>query len=151
VDTDGSLASPSADIDVWLVEGWGSYKVVDSFELLGGARWQQQDINVNLGLPSPPFPGNDFGVKDDWLDWFIGGRFMAPMGEKWVFSARGDVVIAGDSDTGYNIEVYFNRRIRKTMALNIGYRYLQTDYDNSPTYAWDVRQQGPVIGYTWSF
>jgi len=37
------------------------------------------------------------------------------------------------------------------MAFNVGYRYLKTDYDNVPTYAWDVAQQGPIVGYTWSF
>ena len=36
-------------------------------------------------------------------------------------------------------------------AVDLGYRYLETDYDEFPTYAWDIRQQGPVVGYTWSF
>ena len=79
VDTDGGSASPKADVSIWMVEVWGSYEVMDRFELLGGARWQQQEIAVNFGLPSPPFPGSEFGVKDDWLDWFIGGRFTAPL------------------------------------------------------------------------
>ena len=37
------------------------------------------------------------------------------------------------------------------MAVNLGYRYFENDYDNAPSYAWDVRQQGPIVGYTWSF
>ena len=39
--------------------------------------------------------------------------------------------------------------------LNAGldevYRFLDGDYENQPTYVWEVQQQGPVIGYTWSF
>ena len=54
-------------------------------------------------------------------------------------TARGDVVFAGDSDTSYNVEVFFNRRFDKNKALNPGYRYFEDDYDNSPTYAWDMK------------
>jgi len=37
------------------------------------------------------------------------------------------------------------------MALNLGYRYYEVDYDNLPSYAWDMTQSGPVVGYTWVF
>ena len=91
-------------------------------------------------------------MKDDWLDWFIGGRFNYRLGSsRWSLVGRGDVTIAGDSDNGYNLSLFLNRHIRKTMMLNLGYRYLDTDYDNFPTYVWDAHQQGPVFGYTWSF
>ena len=74
-----------------------------------------------------------------------------PLGEKWIVTRRGDISFAGDSDSGYNVQLFFNRRIRETMAINLGYRFLSTDYDNLPTYAWDVEQQGFVVGYTWAF
>jgi hypothetical protein len=32
------------------------------------------------------------------------------------------------------------RRFGKNKALNLGYRYLEGDYDNSPTYALDMNQ-----------
>lgn len=44
-----------------------------------------------------------------------------------------------------------NRRFGKSMALNLGYRYFKDDYNNAPDYTWDVKQQGPAIGYTWAF
>ncbi len=37
------------------------------------------------------------------------------------------------------------------MALNLGYRYFKDDYNNAPNYTWDVKQQGPAIGYTCAF
>ena len=142
----------SADAEIWLVEFWAAYKVSDNWEILGGGRWQQHDLEVDPGLPSPPFPDATFGVKEDWTDWFLGLRFNYPIGQsRWLVTGRGDVKVAGDSDNSFNVEVFFNRRIRQTMALNIGYRYFEVDYDNFPVYAWDARQQGPVIGYTWSF
>ena len=128
-----------------------AHKINPNWELLGGIRWQDQEIDISPGLPDPPFPGTSFGVADDWLDWFAGARFNSTIGQKWIMTARGDVVFAGDSDNSYNVEIFFSRRFGKNRALNLGYRYLEDEYDNSPTYAWDMKQQGPVIGYTWSF
>jgi hypothetical protein len=61
-------SSPEADIDIWLVEAWTAYKVTSNWEVLGGARWQHQDISMK-GLPAPPFPASP-GVTDSWTDWF---------------------------------------------------------------------------------
>ena len=152
IETPGQNAEPQIGIDMWLVEAWTAYKFTENFEILAGARYQDQNISVSLGLPSPPFPA-DVGleIKENWLDWFAGGRVKFPMGEKWFVSGRGDIVFAGDSDTSYNVQVFLNRRIRQTMALNFGYRYFRDDYDNGVDFRWDVKQQGPVIGYTWAF
>ncbi len=144
------MGDGSAEVNISLIELWGSYKITPNWELLGGARFQEQDIDVEPGLPSPPFP-ESAGVKDDWLDWFVGARFDYGVAPKWRIAGRGDVTIAGDSDKGYSLSLFLNRKIRKTMMLNLGYRYMKTDYDNGSDYAWDVDQHGPVIGYTWSF
>jgi hypothetical protein len=37
------------------------------------------------------------------------------------------------------------------MALDLGYRYFQDDYNKQGVYRWDVTQQGPIVGYTWVF
>ncbi len=149
---DGAIAQPEAEIEMWLVDAWVAYKLTPEWELLGGLRYQDQDISVDPGLPSPPFPEDaSFGVKDDWLDWFLGARFNYGLGDHWRVVGRGDIAFAGDSDSNYQLSLFFNRKIRKTMMLNLGYKFMDTDYDNVPTYRWDVRQQGPVIGYTWSF
>ena len=148
----GGAVTPEAEVDIWFVEFWGSYEIVDNWEILGGGRWQQQEMKVDPGLPVPPFPGTGLGVKEDWLDWFIGARFNYPLGaSRWFLTGRGDVAIAGDSESSWNLSILFNRRIRETMAVNLGYRYFENDYDNAPSYAWDVRQRGPIVGYTWSF
>ncbi|MGA0336597.1 MAG: hypothetical protein ACO3LD_10120, partial [Luminiphilus sp.] len=66
---------------------------------------------------------------------------------------RGDVVIAGDSDTSWNTSIFFNRRMgeKGNKALNLGYRYFVDDFVESGVYGWDVTQNGPVIGFTWEF
>ncbi|MEM8768651.1 MAG: hypothetical protein AAGE43_14475 [Pseudomonadota bacterium] len=145
-------ATPIADIEMWLVDAWVAYKITPEWELLGGARFQQQDISVQAGLPSPPFPEDQsFGVKEDWMDWFVGARFNYGIGDGWRIIGHGDIALAGDSETNYQLSLFFNRKIRKTMMLNLGYKFMESDYDGFPSYRWDVRQQGPVVGYTWSF
>ena len=154
---EGLPVKPKINVDIWIVEAWGAYKVTSNWELLAGARYNNQKIKVNgLGVvPSPPAPEGGFpdpmNVKDNWTDLFAGVRANYPLGEKWILSARGDIAFAGDSDSAYNLNIFFNRRIRKTMAVNLGYRYYKNDYDNAPTYTWDMKQQGPVVGYTWAF
>jgi hypothetical protein len=66
---------------------------------------------------------------------------------------RGDVIVAVDSDTAWNASVFFNRFVGKkgNKALNLGYRYLVNDYNNTGTYRWDVTQDGPMLGFTWVF
>jgi len=150
---EGLPVEPKIEIDIWLVEAWGAYKVTGNWELLAGARYNNQKLKVSglSAVPPPPVFPDPLDIKDNWTDLFAGVRAIYPLGAKWILTARGDIAFAGDSDSGYNLQVMFNRRIRKTMAVNLGYRYYKNDYDNAPTYTWDMEQQGPVVGYTWAF
>lgn len=143
------LSPPTVDVDIWIVELWAGYRVNENWDLIGGARYQDQDIAMS-GLPAPPLQVSSISAGDDWTDWFLGARFKSDIGEKWLFAIRGDVTIAGDSDSGYNVQMFFNRRIGNSMALNLGYRYMDNDFSSS-SYGWDATQDGPVIGYTWTF
>ncbi len=143
--------SLSMDVDIWLVEAWAGYRLTENWEAIGGARYQSQDISVN-GLPNPPFPDN-IGISENWTDWFIGARFRTDLGDKWFMMLRGDVVVAGDSDTSWNALLFFNRRVGKkgNKALILGYRYLVDDFNDTGIYRWDVTQDGPVLGFSWVF
>ncbi len=142
--------NPKLAVDMWFVELWAGYQFADNWEVLGGARYQSQDLDMT-GLPSPPLPIDSVGTSDDWTDWFIGLRFMTDMSEKWFVTARLDAVVAGDSSSSTNASVMFNRRFGPKKSLNLGYRYFVDDYDNLPSYAWDMTQDGPIVGFTWVF
>ncbi len=70
-------------------------------------------------------------------------------------SLRGDYAVAGDSVSGsWNAIGFMKRRIGKTMALNLGYRYYKDEYATGSgldRYLWDMKMTGPVVGYTWQF
>jgi hypothetical protein len=145
-------AALDVEVDVWMVELWGGYRLNENWEAIGGLRYQDQEITIG-GLPSPPLPVSSAGVSADWTDWFVGARFKSDIGDKWSMTWRGDVVIAGDSDTSWNTSIFFNRRMGKkgNKALNLGYRYFVDDFVESGVYGWDVTQNGPAIGFTWVF
>jgi len=138
------------EIEIWLVELWAGYRLNENWEAIGGLRYQDQDISI-VGLPDPPSPVSSVGVADNWTDWFIGARFTTDINDKWFIVWRGDVVVAGDSDSSWNSSIFFNRRFGENKALNVGYRYLVDDYANVGVYGWDVTQSGPVVGFTWVF
>ena len=144
---------PKVGVDIWLVEAWAGYRFAEMWEVIGGLRYQNQDIGLS-DLPSPPLPVSGVSlVSENWTDWFIGTRLTADMNDKWLMIWRADVVVAGDSDTSWNTSIFFNRRVgqKGNKLLNLGYRYFVDDYNNEGTYRWDVTQNGPVVGFTWVF
>jgi len=143
---------------IWFVEGWTSYLVAPGWEVLGGVRWQSQEIkgelrNVDTGTPI--ISGQP--VDEDWADFFAGARYSTALGQKWTLNLRGDYAVAGDSESGsWNGLVVFNRRFGETMALNLGYRYFSNEYKKGNSgeqgsYLWDIKMSGPMVGYTWQF
>ena len=150
VDVPVPPVSGEIDIDMWFVELWAAYEFVDHWQILGGARWQSQEISPDFGL------GLASGVDVDWTDWFVGFRYTNDISDKWFVAVRGDVQFAGDSDSSWNATVFFSRRFgqRDNMALNLGYRYYTDDFETGSGlsfYAWDMDMTGPVVGYTWRF
>jgi len=140
--------SGKVEIEMWMVEGWASYLVAPSLELLGRVRWQSQDIDPSINGS----PIAILSVDESWADLFAGVRWRKALGQKWMVALRGDVGFAGDSEAGsLNGVAMFNRRFGKSMALNLGYRYFSNEYENTGSYHWDMDMSGPIIGYTWQF
>jgi len=71
-DTMPVTTQPKAEIDIWLVEAWVGYRMSEMWELIGGLRYQYQDISLS-DLPNPPFLAASAGlVSEEWTDWFLG-------------------------------------------------------------------------------
>ena len=141
LDIDNVSGPLDMEIDAWFVELWTAYEFYEHWEVIGGLRWQSQDIKVDTIEPLD---------DEDWTDYFLGLRYIRPISDKWFFTFRGDAVVAGDSDDSLNGEFALSRRIGSSQALFFGYRYYTDDYDSSK-YVWDMDQHGPLLGYTWIF
>lgn len=58
--------------------------ITPGLELLGGIRWQSQDIDVEVRDIDPDTPilsGNP--VDKNWTDFFAGARYSTALGQKW--------------------------------------------------------------------
>ena len=142
--------SGKVKIKMWFVEAWTSYLFLPEWEVLGGIRYQDQEITPQITI-APPDITLSPKIDEDWTDFFAGVRWSKTLSNKWFMVLRGDYAFAGDSESGsWNGVVFFNRRFGETMALNLGYRYFTNEYDTD-AYLWDMDMTGPVVGYTWQF
>ena len=134
-----------------LAELGAGYRVTgnesNDVELIGGARYAKQDLNVS-NLPSPPLPVSSLATKESWWDVFVGGRWTSRMSDRWKFIGRADVATGG-SDVTWNLSGMFDYRFRDWGSVFFGYKYMNFDYENGSgvnRYVYDATQQGPLAG-----
>lgn len=152
VDLEPSFTTPpggNADIDFQdqMAELGVAYRVAsfgrNDLELLGGARFTGQDLDLKIG------PGVQLlDVSDSWVDGFIGLRVFTHISENWTFIGRGDMG-AGGSDFVWNIALMVDYQFKDWGSVFLGYRWLDYDYDSgsgTSRYAYDALQQGPLAG-----
>ena len=123
-----------------------------------GARWFDSDLKVKLGNITVIGPGgNEFPVDarqtklgDDWWTPFVGGRMVAQVGKNWRLRARGDYGYSDSDNSFWMLEAMLDYRINDWGAVEVGYRYMNIDFDNdssSDHYDYDMEESGPVIGF----
>ena len=116
-----------------------------NWELLGGARYTKQKLDVSIE-DGPHL----LDVNNDWWVGFFGGRMSAALSENWTFIGRVDYGIGSGHNSIWNLTAMFNYRFRSWGSAFVGYKYLNYDYDNGnrglDRYTYDATQQGPLIG-----
>ena len=141
-----------------MVELGGTYAFRETrntrWELLGGLRYTDQDVDVEgtLTFP-PPVDERTLDVKggDNWTHAIVGTRFFGTMSDNWTFIARTDVGYGGSDNKAFNATALFDYRFRNWGSVFFGYRYLKYDYSNDKVddaYAFDAYQSGPAAGLT---
>jgi hypothetical protein len=155
-----SLGPVSADAKIefenTIFELGGAYAFRETqntrWELLGGIRYTDQDVEVDATLTLlPPGNGQNIGIDggDNWSHAIVGTRFFGTMSDEWTFIARTDVGYGGSDNKAFNAMAMFDYRFRNWGSVFFGYRYLKYDYDNDKsedTYAFDAYQSGPLAG-----
>ena len=144
-----SGSAGSVEQKQWLVEPSVGYRFCDCFEAFAGARYNSIEANLDLNLP----PGKVRGGTQDWWDPIVGVNLSYPIsGKKLTFDGRFDVGGFGaGSDITWQAFPYFNWRFAKSASLQVGYRWLGTDYETGSglnRFRYDVVLAGPQIGLT---
>jgi len=115
-----------------------------SIDFLFGARYYSQDIKVTTPTPVA------VTVSEDWVDPIVGGRWIAPLSEKWTLLIRGDIGGFGaGSDLSWQAKALLNWQPWKHTAINAGIRALGVDYETGSgldRFAYDATTWGPVFG-----
>ena len=155
-----SMGPITGDVDITfkntLVELGGAYtfseNVSTRWEVIGGLRYTDQEIKVDVTLTVPP-PVNEVPIKmnggDNWTHAFAGIRVFHSLSEKWTFIGRADLGYGGSDNSAVNGAFMFDYRFKDWGSAFMGWRYLKYDFDNDSStnrYAFDAYQQGPLLG-----
>jgi hypothetical protein len=137
------------DLDQWIVETGGGYRVNPEFDVLVVGRWYFFD----LGKTTTSIAGestNDAG--ENWGDIYLGGRYSKVLKEKWMFSLRGDIGVGG-SEFAWFTDLLFGYRFNDTFSTSLAYRMLGLDRQpgGDSYFLYDMTQSGLGIGLGFGF
>jgi len=114
-------------------------------DALFGIRYWHLGQNITLN-PS----GLGVSPSANWVDFNLGMRVAAAVTPKVGITAFADEG-AGGSRLDYQAGGFFGYKIKPTIALLLGWRYLYVDYKDRSAkgFIFDVHQSGPMLGLTW--
>jgi hypothetical protein len=149
MDLEASKRAFTAEAKQWMVQPQLEYRVCRYFTGYAGTRYNSAELEFSgpLGI----HPSN----TEAWWDPIVGTRISLPIAKKWSFHVTGDI---GGFDVGSDFTwqafPYFNWEFAKHASLQVGYRFLSTDYEIGSglnRFKYDVLIHGPQIGFTLHF
>lgn len=116
--------------------------VIDAF---GGIRYWNIDSHLSLGGPGA-------GHTESWVDPMIGIKGRTALGDTDFYASAGASLggFGMNSEFFYDVNVNLGYQWSDSIGTTIGYRLYDLDYEDDG-FVYDVRQEGWVIGLTWSF
>jgi hypothetical protein len=130
----------------------GLYRLTDTLQFTFGGRYV--DVSNRLTL-SGPIQDRGGKASESWFDPTIGLRYVAPVGEKWVFNGAADIGGAGvGSDLTWFWAANFAYRMTQRSQIYAGYRYIYFDYEDGEgrdRFKFDMAQHGPLAGFRFEF
>jgi hypothetical protein len=150
-DTDTAGIHVEVEPNLVIFELNGRYRLTDNWELLGGIRYYDLDVDINASGAAT----FSTSVGKSWVDPNIGIVFSVPLSDRWSFKARGDIggIIVG-SDLSWQFWGLFDYRFGESSSVVFGWRHLDWDYKTSEglsRFEMDTYMTGPVIGVRFRF
>jgi hypothetical protein len=127
-----------------------------TLDYLGGIRWWDNDIDIDIDPALLPTELKA-EVEEDWVDVFIGARWLRPVSENWEFMLRGDVGgFELEADFTSSVGLGFKYHINDSMRIDLRYKGVWVDYEDgtkgTPGYfAYDTLTHGPIAGFIYAF
>ena len=156
--TEGGRLLGNIDVDQFTLMGTAGRRLSENTELLFGFAYF--DLSVDLRVTSTGGVPVDLAASRDvdWIDPTIGLRYNRPIGDNWRFNLRGDIGGFGvGSELMYHLLANVEWRASETVGMVFGYRLIDFDYEDGTSgpggnyERYDLTEQGPVIGVSFSF
>jgi hypothetical protein len=130
----------------------GMYRLTDTLQFTFGGRYL--DVTNRLTLRGPE-QERAAKASESWFDPTVGLRYVAPLGDKWVFNGAADIGGFGvGSDFTWYWAANIGYRITKRTQIYAGYRYLDIDYEDGEgreRFKFDMAQHGFLVGFRFEF
>ena len=125
-----------------------------SLEYLLGLRWWDNDLDLNIATAGGQIDSK-LRKDVDWVDFFIGARWVAPINEDWRYMLRGDIGM-GDADFTSSVEGGVQYSFSANSTLSIKYKATWVDYQEGSAnqqgyFKYDTTTHGPAIAYSYQF
>lgn len=122
------------------------------WQVIGGAKWFDDELEIKRFKVRGPLGGQVPGLptrvkhSNDFWQGFLGGRFTSRLSENWRMRGRLDYGYGGSNSDSWTAELSADWRFTHWGALQLGYRYMDIDYDKND-YQYDMKEFGPVVGF----
>jgi hypothetical protein len=151
-DKELNVADAEMEIDIWIVEFGGFYRIMDSpgfkgrpmsLDVLAGGRYWDMETQLDIGALSGDAHSN-------WVDPFIGLRWVTQLTDRLLLHVRGDIgglaVYDDASEFTWNVYAGLGFKLSEKMTLVTGYRALDLDREEGDDLETDLTMAGPEIG-----
>jgi hypothetical protein len=134
-------------LDIFILTSKVGYRVIDTkkvkIDALAGFRYWHGGQNLQFTTNTLNFSGSQ-----NWVDPLVGGRILGNLSPKVEIAIGGDVGGWGTgSQLDYSVGGFLGYRIKPSVALQAGYRYLAVDYTNGNRLL-NLINSGPLFGVT---
>lgn len=142
------VTSIKAKLTQTLLTPKAGYRIVDKEKIktdatLGIRYWH---LGENLTLqPS----GLNNSQSANWVDVVAGARMQMPLSPKAMITVLGDAG-AGGANVDYQVAGLLGYKIKPTVILQLGWRYLDVNYRPSSTFIFDGATSGILLGVTFN-
>ena len=144
-------------LDMGVNDLLASFRVHDKVRLVAGVRHvlAKMELDIYSTLGGTEIFDRTIAVTDDnQFDYLVGINFNHWINDKWGLMLNSDLGVAGDNDRDFSLEFRGLYRLGDLNNVWFGYRYLQIGNDSRQdeiTYKVDMIQQGPTVGWAFTF
>jgi opacity protein-like surface antigen len=141
-------------LEAEIVEAFATWELTPGFELLAGARYTNVDVKIRLHDNNTGVTRSQEG-KQNWTDPLLGARYEHSFDDDWSIGLRGDV---GGSDRktnfAWNALATVGYKVGSSGKVYFGYRLLDYNYEDGDAanrFTFNIRVDGPLLGYGMTF